>query len=316
MSADLILAAVHVLEAHGRVPLDDLARLVGAEPAVVRAHLEAFNAVELPDLVLDPLFRIEPAAGWPDSGPDPDPRDDDLVGFVSTMAGRDLGVAHTDATILGPLVAAADQLRSLEPGNLDLASAVDVLRSSLLANVSGRAGYRTRTVAILQGAANRRHAVRLTYAAAWTPSVGTRVIHPYRVVSTSRGYEVDAGPLDDAGRPRTFLLTGIRDLEVLDATFEVPAEAASAMAANRALTAVTGVAGHRQMWAVRHWAERVDQGEADSADVRFTAWMLPPVADRVALMCLVAGPGIDLDDADLDAGVGAAARELLDHHEL
>lgn len=130
------------------------------------------------------------------------------------------------------------------------------------------------------------------------------------------GHEVDAGPLDDADRPRTFLLTGIRDLEVLDATFEVPTEAETAMADNRALTAVTGVVGRRQMWSVRHWAARVDQGVADSADVRFTAWLLPPVADRVALMCPVAGSGIDLDDADLDAAVRAAARELLEHHGL
>jgi hypothetical protein len=33
-------------------------------------------------------------------------------------------------------------------------------------------------------------------------------------------------------------------------------------------------------------------------------------------MCLVAGSGIDLDDADLDAAVRAAARELLEHHGL
>ncbi|MCU0300601.1 MAG: WYL domain-containing protein [Candidatus Nanopelagicales bacterium] len=316
MSTDLVPAVVHVLEQHGPIALRDLAALVGEAPHEVRRQLAAFNEVDLPDLQLDPLFVVEPAGGSPDEGPEPAPADDDVVRFWSTMRGQDLGLTHTDAATLGPLLAAADQLRSLEPDNLDLAAAVDTLRATLMRATAGRAAYRSRLAAVLQRAAQQRRAVRIAYASAWTPRVGERVIHPYRVVSTSRGYEVDAGPLDEQRRPRTFLLSGISQLRVLDEHFTVPEGAAAAMERNRELTPVSGVARHRRMWAVRHWAERVDQGPADAEDVTFTAWVLPPVAERVAVMCLVAGAGTDLDDAALDAAVRQRARALLEHHGL
>ena len=41
--------------------------------------------------------------------------------------------------------------------------------------------------------------------------------------------------------------------------------------------AVHGYAPHEGMWAVFHWAERVDQGESDGYGVLFTAWLLPPL---------------------------------------
>jgi proteasome accessory factor C len=185
-----------------------------------------------------------------------------------------------------------------------------------MTTVPGRAGYRARTAVTVQHAAERRRALRITYASAWQPRVTERTIHPYRVVSTSRGYEVDAGPLDAQGRPRTFLLTGIRELRILDEGFARPAGLAAVLERNRDLTPVRGVAPHRRMWAIRHWSERVEQRTADGDDVAFTAWLLPPVADRVALMCLVAGPQVDLDDDDLVTATRSRARELLAHHGL
>ncbi len=318
MGASLIQATVHVLTEHGPLPLSRLAALLDRPAPEVRAELAAFNDVDTADLLLDPMFTITPAGGWPedDTVPDPDPADTDVVAFSPSVAGPDLGLAHVDAGTLGPLLAAADLLRSLEPGNLPLAAAVDTLRSALLAGLTGHAAYRTRTAAVFHSAARERRAVRITYSSAWTPRVSTRTIHPYRVVSTRRGYEVDAGPLDTAGRPRTYLITGIRDHHLLDHSFDVPAAAAAALEANRSLTPVTGVAPHRAMWAVRHWAERVDQAQSDADDVEFTAWLLPPVDQRVALMCLAGGPGIDLDDPALDRAATRMATELLHHHGL
>jgi proteasome accessory factor C len=292
--------------------------MLGQPADQVRAQLAAFNDVDTTDLLLDPMFTITPAGGWPedDTVPDPDPADTDLIAFSPAVAGRDLGLAHVDAGTLGPLLAAADQLSTLEPGNLPLASAVDTLRTALLAGVTGHAAYRTRTAAVFQHAATTQRTVRITYASVWTAKVTTRTIHPYRVVSTRRGYEVDAGPLDDDGRPRTFLITGIRDYQLLDRTFDLPAHAADAIAANRTLTPVDGVAPHRSMWAVRHWAERVDQSQADADDVAFTAWLLPPVPERVALICLAGGPGIDIDDPTLAQTAPDLATDLLHHHGL
>lgn len=317
MSADLVLATVHVLAEHGPTPIGRLARLLGRSEAEVRAQLAAFNDVETDTLVLDPMFTITPAGGWPeDDRPDPPPASSDLVALAPSVSGGGLGLAHRDAGTLGPLLAAADQLRCLEPGNLALASAVDTLRTALLAGVTGHAAYRTRTAAVFQHAVERRRCVLITYSSAWGAKVDTRVIHPYQVVSTRRGYEVDAGPLDGEGRPRTFLVSGIREHRLLDATFEVPADAAAAVEANRVLTPVSGVGAHRCMWAVRHWAERVDQAMFDTEDVAFTAWLLPPVAERAALICLAAGPGIDLDDPALVRATSDRATALLHHHGL
>jgi hypothetical protein len=301
VSAGLVQAVVHALEDHGPLPLGQLAGMLGQPVAQVRAELAAFNDVDTSDLLLDPMFTITPAGGWPEDDriPDPAPADTDVVAFSPAVAGPDVGLAHVDAGTLGPLLAAADQLSTLEPGNLALAAAVDSLRTALLAGVTGHAAYRTRTAAVFQHAATTQRAVRITYASAWIPKVTTRTIHPYRVVSTRRGYEIDAGPLDDQGKPRTFLITGIRDYRLLDHTFDLPPEAAEAVAANRTLSAVSGIAPHRSMWAVRHWAERVDQSHADADDVAFTAWLLPPVAERVALIGLAGGPGIDIDDDTL-----------------
>ena len=48
----------------------------------------------------------------------------------------------------------------------------------------------------------------------------------------------------------------------------------------------------------------------------FTAWLLPPLPQRVRLMMLLAGPDAYLDDADLDGYRAALAQELLEHHGL
>jgi hypothetical protein len=318
VSAGLIQATVHALEEHGPLPLGRLAELLGRPAAEVRAELTAFNDVDTTGLVLDPMFMITPAGGWPedDTVPDPDPADTDVVAFSPSVAGPDLGLAHVDAGTLGPLLAAADQLSTLEPGNLPLASAVDTLRTALLAGLTGHAAYRTRTAAVFQHAAATRREVRITYSSVWTAKVTTRTIHPYRVVSTRRGYEIDAGPLDDQGRPRTYLITGIRDYQLLEHAFAVPAGADEAIEANRTLTPVTGVAPHRSMWAVRHWAERVDQAHSDADDVAFAAWLLPPIPQRVAVICLAGGPGIDIDDTALSQAASDLATDLLRHHGL
>jgi proteasome accessory factor C len=50
------------------------------------------------------------------------------------------------------------------------------------------------------------------------------VIKPYRFVNTHRGWEVDAGVVGRDEYVPTFLLSGIRELAVLDETFERPAD--------------------------------------------------------------------------------------------
>jgi len=316
VSAEPILEVVRLLEEHSRIPLYRLARMLRTDPDVLRTQIEAFNDVEISGLVLDAAFIIEPMDGWPDDGPDPEPTITDVVRFGPGMGGDSLGLRHQDAAVLGPLLSAAQQLRALEPDNLVLASAVDKLSTSMLGTVTAQASYRARIAALFNEAAATGHRMRITYSNTWLPRTDTRVIEPYRVVSTARGYEVDAGPLDARGAPRTFLISQVRDWEVLAETFTPPPGVTSALDANREQVAVTGYAPHDGLWAVFHWAERVDQGDSDGYGVMFTAWLLPPLPQRTGLMMLLAGPDAYLDDPDLDQHRAALARELLEHHGL
>ncbi len=50
--------------------------------------------------------------------------------------------------------------------------------------------------------------------------------------------------------------------------------------------------------------------------MEFAAWLLPPVAQRVALSCLVAGPGITVDDPHLTDATAQMATDLLRHNGL
>ena len=316
MSAEPILEVVRLLEEHRRIPLYRLATMLHTDPDVLRAQIEAFNDVEISGLVLDAAFTIEPANGWPEDGPDPEPAITDVVKFGPGMGGDSLGLQHQDAAVLGPLLSAAQHLRALEPDNLPLASAIDKLSTSMLGTVTGQAGYRARVAAIFNAASATGHRMRITYSNTWIPKIDSRIIEPYRVMSTSRGYEVDAGPLDANGVPRTYLISQVRDWEVLAETFTPPPGVTVALDAHREQVAVTGYAPHDGLWAVFHWAERVDQGDSDGYGVVFTAWLLPPLPQRIGLMMLLGGPDAYLDDPDLDGYRAALARELLEHHRL
>lgn len=81
---------------------------------------------------------------------------------------------------------------------------------------------------------------------------------------------------------------------------------------------VTGLANDGARWALNKFAERVDcvLEKAGDDDVSFSVQMLPPVEERVALMSLVAGPGLLLDDAKYDSARAELARRLWDHHGL
>ena len=78
-----------------------------------------------------------------------------------------------------------------------------------------------------------RRKIKIIYSRAWYPGVTERVIEPYAMVRTRRGWEVDAGPVDDHGRLRTYLLTGVQSFSVLDETFERPADVDALLRAQR-----------------------------------------------------------------------------------
>jgi proteasome accessory factor C len=69
-------------------------------------------------------------------------------------------------------------------------------------------------------------------------------------------------------------------------------------------------------WAVERFAERVSVSRADE-DLEVVADVLPPLADRVGLVLVVAGPdAFVVEPADLADAGAQTARRLLAHHRL
>ena len=74
-----------------------------------------------------------------------------------------LGIEQFDATVLGPLYQAAEQLLAEEPDNDVLADAVEVLRRRFLPGVLRPRHHRSRYAAALRRAIDERRRVRIVY---------------------------------------------------------------------------------------------------------------------------------------------------------
>ena len=309
--------ALSVLLHHPQgLALSTLAAEVGVPEDELRQELIAFfraDAAAGGDTILARDVGLEFLSA---DGDDVEPALAGVVRLDTEAPLAELGLQYVTAETLGPLYRTALDLAELEPDNVALREAIAVLESTVLAGVEGEASYGGEVAADLRRAAGERRRVRLRYTRAWHPGVVERVVEPYRVVSTRRGFECDAGPVDERGI-RTYLVSGIVSHEVLAETFERPADVADLIATARALVDVTLVVPHDGRWAVDLLAERVAVLESDDDDACVTASVLPPVEDRVGLMLLLAGPAAFVTEPDALASSGARlARRLLDHHGL
>jgi proteasome accessory factor C len=169
--------------------------------------------------------------------------------------------------------------------------------------------------AVLRAAQEQQHRVRIVYSRAWEPGVGERVIEPYALRRTRRGWEVDAGPLDPAGAVRSFLVSNIREVAPLEEPFEIPAAAAAAIERSRRTTPVTLVLPRAAEWVLDRFAEGARIVDEDEDAMRVVVDLLPPLAHRVGLLLLVAGAGgFVMDGRELDTADQDLARQLLAHH--
>lgn len=284
--------------------------------AELRADLSVFMNRDLPvanDLALTDGIGVEFLSA---TGEETVSTEASWVRLTSAAPLAELGLEYFTADVLGPLYRAASDLSALEPDNQVLADAVARLRSTFLAGIDGGTDHGGPVAAQLRAAATARRRVRIEYWRAWRPGVTTRVIEPYRVVSTRRGFEVDAGPLDDAGDIRTFLVRGIRDAETLDDTFTRPDDVETRIEASRRLTEVRLVVPRDQAWVVSRFAESSTVARADD-DLEVVAHVLPPVAERVGLMMTIAGPdAFVVAPAHLQGAAADTARRLLAQHGL
>lgn len=314
-------AVLETLLAHpDGVPLATLADEVGVPAGELREDLLAFYTA-------DPVESDRMLTLWrppvleflgPDGDRDVDPGEAEVVRAVADRPTEELGVEYVDASELALVHTAAVALHDVEP-DPDLAAAIDVLTETMLGAPADRPELPAwnQPLRPLQEAQRYRRAVRIVYSRTWSHGVSTRVIHPYRLVQTRRGWEVDAGPPDASGRLRTFLLSGIREVESLEQTFEPPERLQDLLDEQRATTTVRVVLPHGSRWAADMYAETVTVVRADEDDVELELELLPPLTDRVGMLLLAAGTSAFVIDPPELANAGAVlAEELLVHHSV
>ncbi|HWI44075.1 MAG TPA: WYL domain-containing protein [Nocardioides sp.] len=302
------------------IPLADLATDLGVPVDELREDLLAFYAADVsselllgltrPD-VLEFIGPLDDEDGLVDLGRA------EAVRVVRENPAEELGVEYVDAGELALVYTAALALLDIEPDNEDLAAAIDVLTETMYGETAGVEGARAwnRNLQPLQQAQRERRAVRIVYSRAWEPGVGEREVEPYRLVQTRRGWEVDAGVPGEPGALRTFLLSNIREVEVLDRDFVVPDDVDRLVAANRATTRVRVLLPQEARWAADFYAETVSSVSDDEESVVLDLELLPPVGRRVGLLLLAAGPeAFVVEPRELEAAGVVLAEELLLHH--
>lgn len=312
-----------LLAAHPNgLPLVDLGERLGVPADELREDLLAFFAADVGGLLGLSRPSVLDFVGL--DGADVDPNQAEVVRLIEERPADELGVEHVDASELALIYTAARALLEVDPDDADLAGAIDVLTETMvgegltLAEPSSESSAPDTSVRVLeplQDAASEHRRTRIVYSRSWYAGVTDRVIDPYRLVQTRRGWEVDAGPPDDEGRLRTFLLSNIRDLEVLDETFEPPADVEARLQDQRQTVTVRVRIPHQARWAADMYAETSEVVSDDETDVTLDLALLPPVEQRVGLLLLASGPDAAVvDPPGLVAAGPKLAAELLRHH--
>lgn len=300
------------------LPLSTLAEQTGIKVEELREDLAAFFTADL-DIMLG-LYRPDVLEFLGPDGDDALPADAQVVRIVQPA--EELGVEYVDAAELALVYSAARALADIEEDNEDLLGAIDVLTETLFGDDAPsappvEAARWNRPLPVLQQGREQRRRVRIVYSRSWVHGVGERTIEPHRLVQTRRGWEVDAGPVGDNGSLRTYLLSNIREAELLDETFEPPEDLAELLEAQRATTTVRVCLPQDGRWAADMYAEKVTLVEDDVESVVVDVELLPPLERRVAMLVLAAGPtAFVVEPAELDREVGILAEELLVHHSV
>ena len=229
---------LNVLSAYPEgLPLTELAAQFGVDVETMREDLVTYLDLESWGWSFD-IFRrpalefVQPEAGYATDG------SGGTVVRIVPDANPGLGVEHLSAGDLATLYTAGAALLEVDPDDTDLAAALGVIAETMYGEPAATpyVGDWNRHLRDLQDAQERQRKVRIVYSRAWYPGVTDRVIEPLRLVQTRRGWEVDAGPVGPEGNLRTFLLSNIRSVEVLDEGFQPPSGLESLLAKQRATT--------------------------------------------------------------------------------
>jgi hypothetical protein len=300
------------------MPFAALAAEVGRGEGEVRETLRTYHLTDLaeylPDLVSRPEV-LEFFGGHPDD--DGDALRAPKVRLVAADPGRELGVAYTSLPDLARFYRIATDAMELDPTDEVLVAAVTKLREALLPGLHIVPDEPLQQLADLQDAITARRLLRLTYARFWSPVIEEKIVQPYWLIRTRRGWELDAAPGDERSDLRTYLLSNIRRLEVLPEVFDPPPDLPSLITEHRTETPVTLRVPHFSRWAVDKYAERVELVSDSLEAAVLQVFVLRPVRLRVGMMLVAGGPTAEvLEPDDLrEAGREVAADILSRYHD-
>ena len=200
-------AVLEALSYHRAVPMSALAAEVGITEKKVREFLVSYFMTE------EPASRrgwVPPLEFVDETGEEEDPAVAPLVRLTSDIVTNDLAFRYSPVEGWARVFRAARDQLHLEPENSRLEGALEKLRRAIddALDAGSRVDDQPDGPAAWHRAAVEHRRVAIRYARAWRPGTTERVVDPYRVARTRRGWEVDAGPPDADGRLRTYLLSG------------------------------------------------------------------------------------------------------------
>ena len=295
--------------------LRDLADRFATDPETIEQDLTSLHELESWGWTFD-IFRtsvIEFAQPDEDSAA---PAESTVVRLAGDGSPR-LGVEHISPGDLAMIYTAGVALLETDPNDTHLDEALSVIAETMYGEPGPEqhVGTWNRFLPALQDAVEHCRRTRIVYSRAWREGVLEREIEPLRLVQTRRGWEVDAGPVGPEGNLRTYLLSNVRALEVLDETFDLPSHLDVRLAEQRSTTTARMVLAQDARWAADMYAEDVAVVIEDEDEFEADLELLPPAGERVALLMLASGPSSRLIEptALLPEAVDVV-RELIRHH--
>lgn len=243
-----------------------------------------------------------------------EPQEAPVVRLAGDAAEAELAGNQFSDEDLAQLLQAAISLAEMEPENEVLSAGIE--RLNQLLRVESAESF-DEAVVSLRRAIEEQIPVEIEYSREWQPGVRTRVVHPYSLLRTNRGWELDAGPFV-AGHARTYILSRIRSLQLQSGQrFERPSDVDRILKRDRRAERVQLLLPQGSHWVADRFAERTEVVDADSDDLVLDAFFLPPVAERVGLVLLIAGPDAGVLKPERHAGAAAElAERLREHHGL
>lgn len=298
------------------LPLATLAKRFDTDAETLRQDLTTYLDLESWGWSFDVFRRSVVEFVQPEDEDLSDPDGSTVVRVVDNSPAG-LGVEHLSAGDLAVIYTAGTALLDVDPDDADLAEALRVIADTMYGEPASqpRAASWNTHLAALQSAQERQLRVRIVYSRAWREGVTERVVEPLRLVQTKRGWELDAGPVGPEGNLRTYLLSNIRDAEVLEESFDPPAGVDALLRRQRATTTARVEIVQDARWAAEMYAEHVTVVSEDETSLVADLDLLPPAGERVGLIMLASGPSTRLigPSSLLTEAVAVIAR-LAEHH--